>query len=249
MAVGIVGAVLMTSMLLFAAIPWRLAVSARAFERLLTRTPVTPVAHAVHGTVVALCGTVVPSEQGVVSSPSGRSVVLYDATAFLEKHKSLGKRVQREHEFWLQDETGAYARIIPNAARLLVRITRYRHQSASVVMRADIRCVPMSTEIHAWATASRGADAADLAVDELFIAPGDRVLALGFAERVADGTLLLRHHARVELFLSTLSVAEVKEDHQREARICSKIMLIFLGVSAIGALLLGGAIVVSMLLQ
>lgn len=124
----LVGGIITTVVgVILAALALRQMVVANARRALLIATPTTPIATTPAGRFVEIRGTVGPSEQGLLVSPaSGRHAVFYrgevwNIASTPTRHESVTDR----REFWLRDESGAHARILPDQARLELPMLRY----------------------------------------------------------------------------------------------------------------------------
>ncbi|MBE7481675.1 MAG: hypothetical protein HS104_17055 [Polyangiaceae bacterium] len=212
---------------------------ARKEHRLLVVTPTTPIASAAHGKLVELEGTVVPSEQGTSIAPASErpavvfSTEIYDTAGTV----SLEKTLQDRREFWLDDQLGSRARILPERGRVVVPITRYApgHLGGDT-LQGRYRLTQMSDELYARMRAEVGGDR-PLLVEEQLIAPGERLLAVGLGERAADGTLVLRSSVAHELVLSTYSEPDLRRLTRSEGKLALVLTLVFLGVAASGFVL------------
>jgi hypothetical protein len=63
------------------------------------------------------------------------------------------------------------------------------------------------------------------------------LLALGYGERSADGTLFLRDRGDRELLLTDRSEPELREYRRGEGKLGCILLVVFLGVTAVGAVL------------
>lgn len=239
----LVGGVITTvlGLLLGAIALWQMF-SARAKHALLVATPTTPIASTPTGQVVEIEGMAGPSEQGFVVSPlSGRQALAYRVLVWhMGGTPSVSYRAEDRREFWLRDQSGAYARILPEKASLELPELRYvLDRSNAGSTDAHVTYVPISPAQREWAIAVGGPSGSELMVEEALIAPGDRVLAQGLSERAPDGSLFLRHHPGQELMLSTLGERALIDARERDRQLGLVLFLFFSFVALVGIVLAG----------
>jgi hypothetical protein len=239
----LVGGVITTAVgLLLAVIALRQMLVANARRALLVATPTTPIASTRPGTLAEIEGMAGPSEQGLVVSPaSGRQALWFQVEVWhMGGTPSVHYRAGDKREFWIQDRSGAYARILPERARVELPRVRYEPGQLGPVRGEDhTTYMPMSQGLLGWAMTVGGVSGDQIMVEERVIAPGERVLAQGLAERSPDGTLFLRSHREHELQLTTLGEHELVEVRRREGQLGLILLIVFSVVAAIGVVLAG----------
>jgi hypothetical protein len=183
-------------------------------RRRIEATPMTLIAATAHGRLAAVSGIVIPSEQGVVvSPPSRREVVLYDVSVSAATGNESDHQEKVSRDFWIRDESGGYARVLPNDAAVIVECIQHgAWPGRSAGPPGWVREVDLTADASTWARAKAGLGEQLPTISEHVIAPGDRLVVLGKAERDAgSGVVFFRAHRGDELLLSTASHAKLKE--------------------------------------
>lgn len=214
---------------------------AKAIHRVLASTLPTPIASARPGRVVVIEGTVVPSEQGlVVTRVSGRHAVYHHVV--IRRVSSKVDPCHTAHErrdFWIQDASGACARIAAPLPAVIVRHTRFTPSGRSppgLMTPHPPECLgyqPFSPSVLSWLGQITTVDERLMAVEQV-IAPGERVQVLGLARRAPDGTLFLTPAPKLDLLVSTLSAHELLETHRDEHGLALGFVLTGIALCLIG---------------
>jgi hypothetical protein len=187
---------------------------ARRFDRHLrphVNTATTPIARTPRDCVVEIQGTVVASEQGVLSSPmTGRPAVIFHVEVFdSEGSVRTVYRADEVRAFWLDDGSGQLARIEPLGARL-TGSTRYVERTDLGAAGPGVALAPLSRAGLAWvASVAPRTKPRYAVVDETTILLQQPLLALGHAVTGPNGELVLRQHPDHVLSLSTLPEHEL----------------------------------------
>jgi hypothetical protein len=146
-----------------------------AKSRLLLATPTSAIAQAPGGGLVEIKGRVVPSEQGVVVGPiSGRQGVHVRVVVWESKSRIIDQT--QSCEFWVDDGSGEYARVLPAKASFLQ--LRSEHTQSGVLEDAT---APMEAFLRRNAMSSSGALGLNrnLHYSEEMLCVGDPVYAIG----------------------------------------------------------------------
>jgi hypothetical protein len=215
----------------------------------IAQTPQTPAARAPDGGIAEIVGIIHPSEQGLLRTPSGRAAVLYrtHVTVSGGKHRHDVMLVRDRRAFYVDDGSGQRARVEPiEGVPAIASAHVYGgtgHNAAIVVGGTPTTYGPITPELHAWlATYVPPQHFNDtLRVEELVLAPGDRVYVIGPC-RWENGEPVLRHHGDGdrELLLSNLDEQAIVSLFATRRRTRFILLGISIGFIAVGAMFAAG---------
>jgi hypothetical protein len=183
----------------------------RRFAKALTRIADIEPSGEVH-----FCGQVVPSAQGVLSSPNGEQAVCWSAKVYDLSHDSGQSRheANERRQFWVDDGSGRRALVLPTGCSIVTRTTQHGDneggQTGHDAGDAPRDHVDMTQTMLAWAQATSAFITGDrIVVLEEVIAPGQQVHVLAATTLQPDGTLCARGDGDDSLVVSNYSDSDI----------------------------------------
>lgn len=216
----------------------------------IAKTPQVPAAHAPNGALAEIVGVAMPSEQGLLRTPSGRAALTYRLEVYRPgKHRTIVTVVRDRRPFYLDDGSGVRARVEPHPdAPVIAGSHEYGLAGANAVVvigGTPTTYGPITPELAAWMHQYAGNDGS-LRATEIVLAPGERIYALGPC--VWEGNEpVLRHlgDGDRELLLSNMTEEGLSNLFSTRRTTRLVLLLIAIGIGVAGSALVAAEIVIN----